>query len=99
MYAYFTIEEGFPEFEITRPNGAVGIDTNAYPKNVAWVETDEHGQLLGYGRIPLEKLESGSFDKKEYYRWQYAYILVQMAKEKQKAIVIENLSIQHRERR
>ncbi len=81
VYAYFAIEEVFPKPAITRANGVIGIDTNAYPKNVAWVETDEHGQFLGYGRIPLEKLESGSFDKREYYRWQYAHEIVKIAKE------------------
>ncbi|WP_271628723.1 IS200/IS605 family accessory protein TnpB-related protein [Caldicellulosiruptor sp. DIB 104C] len=99
VYAYFTVEEEFPKAKITKANGVIGIDTNAYPKNVAWVETDEYGQFLGYGRIPLEKLESGSFEKREYYRWQYAHMIVQMAKEKQKAIVIESLSIQDRGRR
>ena len=99
VYAYFTVEEVFPKPAITRANGVIGIDTNAYPKNVAWAETDEYGQFLGYGRIPLEKLESGSSSKREYYRWQYAHMIVQMAKEKQKAIVIENLSIQDRGRR
>ncbi|ADQ47281.1 transposase [Caldicellulosiruptor kronotskyensis 2002] len=99
VYAYFTVEEVFPKPAITRANGVIGIDTNAYPKNVAWAETDEYGQFLGYGRIPLEKLESGSSSKREYYRWQYAHMIVQMAKEKKKAIVIENLSIQDRGRR
>ncbi|ADL41742.1 transposase [Caldicellulosiruptor obsidiansis OB47] len=99
VYAYFAIEEVFPQPAITRANGVIGIDTNAYPRHVAWVETDEHGQLLGYGRIPMPELESGSFEKKEYYRWQYAHMIVQMAKEKQKAIVIESLSIKDRGRR
>ena len=99
VYAYFAIEEVFPKPAITRANGVIGIDTNAYPKNVAWVETDEHGQLLGYGRIPLEKLESGSSSKREYYRWQYAHEIVKIAKDKRKAIVIERLHIKDRGRR
>ncbi|BCS80080.1 IS200/IS605 family accessory protein TnpB-related protein [Anaerocellum diazotrophicum] len=99
VYAYFAVEEVFPKPTITRANGVIGIDTNAYPKNVAWVETDEQGQLLGYGEIPMPELENSSFDKKEYYRWQYAHRIVQMAKGKQKAIVIESLNIQDRGRR
>jgi len=99
VYAYFTVEEVFPKPAITRANGVIGIDTNAYPKNVAWAETDEQGQLVRYGEIPMPELESGSFDKREYYRWQYAHRIVQMAKEKQKAIVIEKLNIQDRGRR
>jgi IS605 OrfB family transposase len=99
VYAYFTVEEVFPKSGITRANGVIGIDTNAYPRHIAWVETDENGQFLSYGRIPMPELESGSLSKKEYYRWQYAHMIVQMAKGKQKAIVIENLSIQDRGRR
>ncbi|ADQ40130.1 transposase [Caldicellulosiruptor acetigenus I77R1B] len=99
VYAYFTVEEVFPQPKITKANGVIGIDTNAYPRHVAWVETDSSGQLLGYGEIPMPELESGSSNKREYYRWQYSHMIVQMAKEKQKAIVIENLSIQDRGRR
>ncbi|ADQ45983.1 transposase, IS605 OrfB family [Caldicellulosiruptor kronotskyensis 2002] len=99
VYAYFTVEEVFPQPAITRANGVIGIDTNAYPKNVAWAETDEYGQLLGYGKVAMPGLESGSSSKREYYRWQYAHMIVQMAKEKQKAIVIESLSIQDRGKR
>ena len=47
VYAYFTIEEVFPKPAITRANGVIGIDTNAYPRHVAWVETDKNGQLVG----------------------------------------------------
>jgi len=99
VYAYFTIEEVFPKPAITRANGVIGIDTNAYPRHVAWVETDKNGQLVGYGEIPMPELESGSSSKREYYRWQYAHMIVEMAKEKQKAIVIESLSIKDRGRR
>ncbi len=99
IYAYFTVEEVFPKVKITRANGVIGIDTNAYPKHLAWVETDSSGQFLSYGEIPMPELESGNFDKREYYRWQYAHMIVAMAKEKQKAIVIENLDIKDRGRR
>jgi len=99
VYAYFTVEEIFPKSEITKSNGVIGIDTNAYPKHIAWAETDSSGQLLEYGRIPMPELESGNSSKREYYRWQYAHMIVQMAKEKQKVIVIESLSIKDRGRR
>ncbi|ADQ41122.1 transposase, IS605 OrfB family [Caldicellulosiruptor acetigenus I77R1B] len=99
VYAYFTIEEVFPQPTITRANGVIGIDTNAYPKHIAWVETDSSGQLLSYGEIQMPELESGNSDKREYYRWQYAHMIVAMAKEKQKAIVIEKLDIKNRGRR
>jgi len=99
VYAYFIVEEVFPKPKITKANGVIGIDTNAYPRHLAFVETDEHGQFLGYGRIPLEKHESGSFDKREYYRWQYSHEIVKIAKEKRKAIVIERLYIKDRGKR
>ncbi|WP_041725684.1 IS200/IS605 family accessory protein TnpB-related protein [Caldicellulosiruptor acetigenus] len=99
VYAYFTVEEVFPKSTITGANGVIGIDTNAYPRHVAWVETDSSGQLLSYGEIPMPELESGNSDKKEYYRWQYAHMIVAIAKDNQKAIVIEKLDIKNRGRR
>ncbi|MDN5363119.1 MAG: hypothetical protein PWQ91_180 [Eubacteriales bacterium] len=47
----------------------------------------------------MSELESGSSAKREYYRWQYAHRIVGMAKEKQKALVIERLDIKDRGRR
>jgi IS605 OrfB family transposase len=99
VYAYFTVEEVFPKPKITRANGVIGIDTNAYPRHVAWAVTDENGQLLSYGEIPMPELESGSSYKREYYKWQYAHMIVQMAKEKQKAIVVEKLDMKNKGRR
>ena len=99
VYAYFTIEEVFPQPTITRANGVIGIDTNAYPKHVAWAETDSSGQLLSHGEIPMSELENGSASKREYYRWQYAHMIVAIAKEKQKAIVIEKLDIKDKGKR
>jgi len=99
IYAYFTVEEVFPPSTITRANGVIGIDTNAYPRHVAWAETDKNGQLLSYGEILMPELESGSSYKREYYKWQYAHMIVQMAKEKQKTIVVEKLDMKNKGRR
>ncbi|AEM74483.1 IS200/IS605 family accessory protein TnpB-related protein [Caldicellulosiruptor acetigenus] len=99
VYAYFTVEEVFPKPTITRANGVIGIDTNAYPRHVAWAETDSSGQLLSHGEIPMSELENGSASKREYYRWQYAHMIVQMAKGNQKAIVIEKLDIKNQGKR
>jgi len=99
VYAYFTVEEIFPKSEITKSNGVIGIDPNAYPKHMAWAETDSSGQLLSYGEIPMPELESGNSSKREYYRWQYAHMIVQMAKDNQKAIVIEKLNIKDKWKR
>ncbi|EMT39057.1 transposase, IS605 OrfB family, central region, partial [Thermoanaerobacter thermohydrosulfuricus WC1] len=95
IYAYFAIEEEYPEIKITKGKGVIGIDLNAYP-DISWAETDEKGNLISYGSIPMPELASGSKDKKEYFRWQYAHEIVNIAKEKGKAIVIEGLDIKNK---
>ncbi|MGB9813635.1 MAG: IS200/IS605 family accessory protein TnpB-related protein [Thermovenabulum sp.] len=99
VYAYFTIEENFPEVLVTKENGVIGIDVNAYPDHIAWSETDENGKLVSYGRIPMPELTSGNSNKREYYRWQYAHEIVRLAEEKKKAIAIERLDIRDKGKR
>ncbi len=98
IYAYFAIEEEYPKIKITKGKGVIGIDLNAYP-DISWAETDEKGNLISYGSIPMPELASGSKDKKEYFRWQYAHEIVKIAKEKGKAIVIEELEIKDKGKR
>ncbi|NNG68304.1 transposase, partial [Caldanaerobacter subterraneus] len=59
VYAYFTIEEEYPEIMIKKDKGVIGIDLNAYPDNISWAETDEKGNLISYGSIPMPELASG----------------------------------------
>lgn len=99
IYACFTIEENFPEVVITKENGIIGIDINAYPGHIAWSETDENTNLASYGKIPMPELANGSSDKREYYRWQYAHKIVKLAEEKKKAIAIERLDIKDKGKR
>ncbi|MEQ6359286.1 IS200/IS605 family accessory protein TnpB-related protein [Thermoanaerobacter thermohydrosulfuricus] len=99
IYAYFAIEEEYPEIKITKEKGAIGIDINAYPDNISWVEVDEKGNLISYGNMPMPELASGSKDKREYFRWQYAHEIVKIAKKKNKAIVIEELEIKDKGKR
>ncbi|ERM92568.1 transposase [Caldanaerobacter subterraneus subsp. yonseiensis KB-1] len=100
IYAYFAIEEEYPEIiKITKEKGVIGIDVNAYPDNISWAEVDEKGNLISYGNMPMPELASGSKDKKEYFRWQYAHEIVEIAKEKGKAIVIEDLDIREKGKR
>ncbi|MEQ6363203.1 IS200/IS605 family accessory protein TnpB-related protein [Thermoanaerobacter thermohydrosulfuricus] len=99
IYAYFAIEEEYPKIKITKDKGVIAIDTNAYPDNISWAETDEKGNLISYGSIPMPELASGNKDKKEYFRWQYAHEIVNIAKEKGKAIVIEGLEIKDKGKR
>ena len=99
IYAYFAIEEEYPEIKITKEKGVIGIDVNAYPDNISWAETDEKGNLISYRNMPMTELASGSKDKREYFRWQYAHEIVKIAKEKGKAIIIEELEIKEKGKR
>ncbi|EIV99193.1 IS200/IS605 family accessory protein TnpB-related protein [Thermoanaerobacter brockii subsp. lactiethylicus] len=99
IYAYFAIEEEYPEIKITKEKGAIGIDINAYPDNISWAETNEKGNLISYGNMSMPELASGDKDKREYFRWQYAHEIVKIAKEKGKAIVIEELEIKDKGKR
>jgi hypothetical protein len=96
IYAYFAIEEEYPKIKITKEKGVIAIDINAYPDNISWAETDEKGNLISYGNMSMPELASGNKDKKEYFRWQYAHEIVNIAKEKGKAIVIEGLDIKNK---
>jgi len=99
IYAYFAIEEKYPETKITKEKGVIGIDVNAYPDNISWAETAEKGNLISYGKISMPELSSGNKNKKEYFRWHYAHEIVKIAKEKGKAIVIEKLDIKEKGKR
>jgi IS605 OrfB family transposase len=91
IYAQFSREEKFPEITITRENGVIGIDINAYPFHIALVHTKADGNIEKYERISLDSLLEGSSDKRGYLSWQVAHQVVAIAKGVQKAIVMENL--------
>jgi len=91
IYAQFSKEEKFPEVTITKDNGVIGIDINAYPFHLALVYTAKDGNLEKYERISLDKLLEGSSEKRAYLSWQTAHQVVEFAKRERKAIVIENL--------
>jgi len=91
IYAQFSREEKLPEVTITKDNGVIGIDINAYPFHLALVHTVKDGNLEKYERISLDKLLEGSSEKREYLSWQVAHQVVGIAKRERKAIVVENL--------
>jgi len=91
IYAQFSREEKLPEVTITKDNGVIGIDINAYPFHLALVHTTKDGNLKKYEKISLDKLLEGSSDKREYLSWQVAHQVVEIAKRERKAIVVENL--------
>jgi IS605 OrfB family transposase len=91
IYAQISKEEKFPEITITRENGVIGIDINAYPFHLALAWTSRDGNLEKYERISLNGLLDGNTDKREYLSWQIAHQVVEIAKREGKAIVVENL--------
>ena len=91
IYAQFSREEKFPEVTITKDNGVMGIDINAYPFHLALVHTAKDGNLEKYERISLDNLLEGSSEKREYLSWQVVHQVVGIAKRERKAIVVENL--------
>jgi len=91
IYAQFSKEENCPEVTITKDNGVIGIDINAYPFHLALVHTTKDGNLEKYERISLDNLLEGSSEKREYLSWQIAHQVVEIAKRERKAIVVENL--------
>ena len=91
VYAQFSREEKLPEVTITKDNGVIGIDINAYPFHLALVHTAKDGNLEKYERINLDKLLEGCSDKRAYLSWQTAHQVVEIAKRERKAIVVENL--------
>jgi IS605 OrfB family transposase len=91
IYAQFSKEEKLPEVAITKDNGVIGIDINAYPFHLALVHTTKDGNLGKYEKISLDKLLYGSSEKRAYLSWQTAHQVVEIAKRERKAIVVENL--------
>jgi IS605 OrfB family transposase len=91
IYAQFSKEEKLPEASITRDNGVIGIDINAYPFHLALTHTSKAGNLEKYERISLDQLLEGDSEKRTYLSWQTAHQVVEIAKRERKAIVIENL--------
>ena len=90
--AQFSREERLPEVTITKDNGVIGIDINAYPFHLALVHTAKDGNLEKYDRLSLDKLLEGNSEKREYLSWQTAHQVVGIAKRERKALVIENLT-------
>jgi len=92
IYAQFSREERLPEVAVTKDNGVIGIDINAYPFHLALVHTTKDGNIEKYERIGLDNLLGGNSDKRAYLSWQTAHQVVKIAKKSQKEIVIENLT-------
>ena len=91
IYAQFSREEKLPEVTITKDNGVIGIDINAYPFHLALVHAAKDGNMEKYERISLDQLLEGDSEKRTYLSWQTAHQVVEIAKRERKALVVENL--------
>jgi len=91
VYAFVSFEEKLPEIETTKECGVIGIDVNASPFHIAYSEVSEDGNLKSYGRINLNHFIGKNRGEREILSWEVAHKIVNLAKEKKRAIVIENL--------
>lgn len=89
--AKWAVREGFPASSISRPNGAIWIDLNTYPRNIAWVEVNPRGQLLGYDVIRTDRLEAGGRSKRNRWGWRHAHKVVRITRERYRAIALKRL--------
>jgi IS605 OrfB family transposase len=92
IYGYVTFQIPIPEVKITKDNGVIGIDINAKPFHLAVVEIGKDGNLISYTRIKLGHLNNFSKNRKDYEEWLVAHKVVSIAKEKNKAIVVEDIN-------
>jgi len=89
-FAKFSID--VPPQTITKAKGVIGIDVNARPFHLALAEVSSDGNLQSYKSIYLSHLlKYKSRNRKEYEEWLIAHEVVKFAKEKGRAIAIEDI--------
>ena len=93
-YIHITIEEKLPQTQYTFARGAIGVDLNAFPANVAWAEIDATGNYQDSGVIATEHLYDQRSQKRDYYAWQAAHQIVALARTKRKGIILEKLNFE-----
>jgi len=91
IYGSVSFEVPTPEVWLTKEYGVIAIDTNASPLHLALAEVSPDGNLLSYQTISLHEFISYSKNRRDYEEWLLAHRIVEIAKEKGKAIAIENL--------
>jgi IS605 OrfB family transposase len=92
IYGFVRFSLGFPPQTITKAKGVIGIDVNARPFHLALAEVSSDGNLQSYKSIYLSHLlKYKSRNRKEYEEWLIAHEVVRFAKEKNKAIAIEDI--------
>jgi len=91
IYGSVAFEIPTPEIWLTKEYGVIGIDTNASPLHLAVAEVSPDGNLISYQSINLHHLIGEPKNKKDDQEWLIAHQVVNIAKEKGKAIAIEDL--------
>ena len=86
IYGSVSFEYPEPEIWLTKEYGVIGIDTNASPLHLAVAEVSNDGNLMSYQTISLHELIGLPKNKKEYQEWLIAHKVIEIAKEKGKAI-------------
>jgi len=92
IYGFVRFSLDVPPQTITKAKGVIGIDVNARPFHLAIAEVSPDGNLQSYKSIYLSHLlKYKSRNRKEYEEWLIAHEVVRFAKEKNKAIAIEEI--------
>ncbi len=91
IYGNVSFEIPTPEIWLTKKYGVIAIDTNASPLHLAVAEVSPDGNLLRYQSISLHEFLNYPKNRKENEEWLLAHRIVKIAKEKGKAIAIEDL--------
>jgi IS605 OrfB family transposase len=92
IYGFAKFSFDVPPQTITKSRGVIGIDVNARPFHLALAEVSPDGNLQSYKSIYLSHiLKYRSRNRKEYEEWLIAHEVIRFAKEKNKAIAIEDI--------
>jgi IS605 OrfB family transposase len=92
IYGFVKFSLDVPPQTITKEKGVIGIDVNARPFHLAIAEVSSDGNLQSYKSIYLSHLlKYRSRNRKEYEEWLIAHEVIKFAKEKNKAIAIEDI--------
>ena len=91
VYAFVSIEEKLPPITIKKDSGIIGIDINAYPFHLALAIVGKDGNLKSYESISLHELLDAGSEKRQYLEWHIAHQVVEIAREENKAISMEDL--------
>jgi hypothetical protein len=92
IYGFAKFSLDVPPQTITKEKGVIGIDVNAKPFHLALAEVSSDGNLQSYKSIYLSHLlKCKGRNRKEYEEWLIAHEITRFAKEKNKAIAVEDI--------